>query len=164
MKSILLLLVLTLFSREIYSQPNKTNEMAEELLKLTCADSKSLQALQNRLGINKEAIISNYKLNKKDSILIDTLYQSISDAIKKEITPILLKNAFINAYSKTFNEQELANIINFYKSPSGAKWAENSNKVNLIVSDLLVDKESKVHNEIEKIKTDFFKSHNLAQQ
>ena len=90
--------------------------------------TKKIRALnRERSGLTIQNIlaIKIMEEKEKDKKHSTDFYNKLNDEITKGRTAVLIENAIINSYRRTFTEAEIDDLIKFYKSSAGKKMDNN---------------------------------------
>lgn len=117
-RSIFLILILGI-SLNCFSAP-ASRETVEELFKVTQAQ-KMMDSVYGQMdGIFKQTVEGMNVTEEKKPIL-DSFFAKYNTLIKEEMSWEKLKVPMAEAYSNVYTEEEVKDIIKFYKSPAGQK-------------------------------------------
>jgi len=107
MKKLILFLFVLAITGSAFSQVDSTKHHARELLEVTGSGNLGLQLMQN--------IFSSFKNQ------FPQVPGEFWEEMSKEVTGKELIELVIPIYSKYYTDEELVNLIAFYKSPLGQK-------------------------------------------
>lgn len=110
MKKYLCVFVCLFVLLPVFSQSNSKNDRIRELMNVTGAGKLGVQLLNN--------LITTYKRD------IPSVPEEFWDQFMKEVNPNELTELVIPIYSKYFTEEEISQIVQFYKTPIGRKMVE----------------------------------------
>lgn len=112
-KKIFITFILTLTSFQLYAKSK--NELAEELL---------------NIFNTKEVLEKSIKESMNNVSKENLPYQSIMrEYMVKYMSWDNIKADFAQAYADNFSEEELGDIVKFYKSPVGQKWIQKDEQI-----------------------------------
>lgn len=112
-KAAIIIFILSLTNLQLYAKSK--NELAEELLNIF----NTKEVFEKSINEN----IDNVSMENRP-------FQNImKEYMEKYMQWDSIKADFIHVYANNFTDEELADIINFYKSPAGKKWIEKDDKL-----------------------------------
>ena len=104
------------------SEESKRRALAEELMVMM--DMK--ENIEKAFDMVKEMIPDQVRqygdAGAEAATAAEKQAQDMMDFIQKEMSWDKIKEDYINVYSETFTEEELAGIVEFYKSPAGQSF------------------------------------------
>ncbi len=110
MKKYSCVLICTFIVLSAFSQSTAKNDRIRELMEVTGAVKLGVQLIDN--------MIATYK---KD---VPSVPAEFWDEFSKQINPNELTELVVPIYSKYFTDEEISQLIQFYKSPIGQKMVE----------------------------------------
>ena len=131
MKKIFLIVVMLLAARFGFAQEDTHRKLAEEFLSLTKVDQQ-MQMMLDQMKTMQTEQLSNEENSKEALAVQDEMYKVMSDAFRWE----KIKDKYIGIYVSEFSEDDLKEIIAFYKSPVGQKFLEKCKQGSRIESDI----------------------------
>jgi len=116
MKKIFILLVLNvLICEPLYGDENTHRDLAEELLVLT----KVEESREKNIEAFKQMFVSQLQTKNSPENGGENLLSIMTEIWDNDMSWDKIKEGFIDIYVEAFNEEELRQINEFYKSPSG---------------------------------------------
>lgn len=94
--------------------------LAKELLSLTVTQ-QSINQIMNAIKQMQLSQMKQMEPSKSESAEINKMNDKMMKLIGEELTEENIKNDFARIYADKFTEQELKDIITFYKSTTGQK-------------------------------------------
>ena len=76
-------------------------------------------------------ISSDSQYNEKQRAIVDSYRKQVGELLKQEMIWSRIENDIIDIYMKSFSEQELQEMIAFYKTPLGQKMIDKMPEVML---------------------------------
>ncbi len=93
----------------------------ERLLELTGLDH-SIEVMATQISQLVQAQVAQFPTDEKNSELVTRYLTEIHEMIMGELTWTNLKDDFVSAYDETFSEAEVADLVAFFTTPTGAKY------------------------------------------
>lgn len=101
----------------------KNRELAEELviaMEMPQALEQSFEMMKQMIPAQMEQMGVSGDETSEEGMAV---FKETMDFMAKELTWDNLKEDYITIYAETFTEEELAGLVEFYKSPVGSKFA-----------------------------------------
>lgn len=93
----------------------------EKLLEITHADNTA-KLLQNQIQQSLAAQVQQLNLTPADKPVVDKYSKELSTTILPELSWAKLKPDMVKAYTTTFNDEEVNDLIKFYTSKTGQSY------------------------------------------
>ncbi len=123
-KIILILVFVLIFGgSQAFASDNSHRGAAEELLLLTGAD-KMLDQVWGQLETLMNQQFQQMGATEEQKPILDNYTKKLVIIYKEEFNWSKLKDDFIDIYVRTYSEQELLEISEFYKTPAGRKFVQ----------------------------------------
>ena len=123
-KIILILVFVLIFGgSQAFASDNSHRDAAEELLLLTGAD-KMLDQVWGQLETLMNQQFQQMGATEKQKPILDNYTKKLVIIYKEEFNWNKLKDDFIDIYVRTYSEQELLAISEFYKTSAGRKFIQ----------------------------------------
>ena len=123
LKTVVFLMVLSLFSSFANADEVSHRAAAEELLLLTNAD-KMLKPMWEQMKIMMEQQFVQMGAPEESRPVLSRYISKMVKVMEEEFGWAKMKNDYIDIYVKTYTEGEIRAISEFYKSPAGKKFIE----------------------------------------
>ncbi len=119
MKKLVLVLIFLLSSNFVFADETQHRKLAEDLLRVTKIDERTQQMFDQIEDMQNKQLAGTENNEKAVA-----MQHEIMNLMKNYLSWGKLKGKYIEIYASTFTEQELIELINFYKSPIGQKYIE----------------------------------------
>ena len=95
----------------------------ERLLELTGMD-RSIEAMAAQISQLVQAQVAQLPTRESDSERVTEYLTRIHTLISRELNWDAVKHDFVRAYDRTFTEEEVARLVDFFESPAGSKYVD----------------------------------------
>jgi uncharacterized protein len=99
------------------------NAKIEEMMRLTHADT-TIQQFVDQIKTMQIAQLSKMDMPSGEREAADEMQQKVMALISDRLRWEKVKPAFVKLYADTYTEEEIASIVEFYKSPAGKAMLE----------------------------------------
>lgn len=130
MKNFLIYLFTLSLSFSALAESSK-RESVEELLKLTNAEAL-VSSIQGQIGNMLQGIPRQMNIKPDEQQIFDTYMQNSLDMMKQEVSWDKMKGTMVDIYLKHFSEQEIQDLLVFYRTKTGHAMIE---KMPMIMAD-----------------------------
>ena len=97
----------------------------EKLLEITHADNTA-KLLQSQVQGSLAQQVQQLNLNAADKPIVDKYSKELETTVLPELSWAKLKPDMIKAYSTTFNDEEIGDLIKFYTSKTGQAYLQKA--------------------------------------
>lgn len=130
MRKSILAVVLMLSATSLWAAPAATTgganpKTVEKLLEITHADNTA-KLLQSQIQQSLAQQVQALNLTAADKPIVDKYSKELNTTIMPELSWAKLKPDMVNAYSTTFNEEEINDLIKFYTSKTGQSYLQKA--------------------------------------
>lgn len=119
-KKLLVLLTLMMATSMVNADATKQRALAEEMLEVSQASSV-LDNMSKQVDAMFAQTVQQMNLTKDKQAEAEKYQQRLNTIMKEELSWDKLKGQFVDVYVDVFSEEELEELVAFYKSPLGQK-------------------------------------------
>ncbi|MFD2231614.1 DUF2059 domain-containing protein [Alkalimarinus sediminis] len=119
-KKLIVLLTLVFATSMVSADAAKHRALAEEMLEVSKASSV-LDNMSQQVNVMFAQTVQQMNLPQERQAEAEKYQQRLNAIMKEELSWEKLKGQFADVYVDVFNEQELKELVEFYKSPLGQK-------------------------------------------
>ncbi|MBB1328625.1 DUF2059 domain-containing protein [Pseudoalteromonas sp. SR43-7] len=148
-----LLLSLLIFSSSLYAEQNTKQQKIDELIKVMNLDSM-VDSMYGQVEGMMKGMSDQMGVKPSDQAIFDKYYGDMTTVLKTEMSWAKMQPMMVNVYDKHFSEQEIADMLAFYKTDTGQKILE---KMPVVMQESMQMSQSLMKDAMPKIQT-------LAQQ
>jgi hypothetical protein len=123
--AVLMLSVTSLWAAPAASTGGANPKTVEKLLELTHADNTA-KMLQSQVQQSLAQQVQQLNLTAADKPIVDKYSKELSTTILPELSWAKLKPDMVSAYSTTFTEGEITDLIKFYTSKTGQSYLQKA--------------------------------------
>lgn len=130
MRKSILAAVLMLSATSLWAAPAATTggasaKTVEKLLEITHADNTA-KLLQGQIQQSLAQQVQQLNLTPADKPIVDKYSKELNTTIMPELSWAKLKPDMVTAYTTTFNEDEINDLIKFYTSKTGQSYLQKA--------------------------------------
>jgi len=148
-----LLLSLLIFSSSLYAEQNTKQQKIDELISVMNLDSMIDSTYGQVEGMMK-GMSDQMGVKPSEQAIFDKYYGDMMTVLKTQMSWAKMQPMMISVYDKHFSEQEIADMLAFYKTDTGQKILE---KMPVVMQESMQMSQSLMKDAMPKIQT-------LAQQ
>ena len=148
-----LLLSLLIFSSSLYAEQNTKQQKIDELIKVMNLDSM-VDSMYGQVEGMMKGMSDQMGVKPSEQTIFDKYYGDMTTVLKTEMSWAKMQPMMVNVYDKHFSEQEIADMLAFYKTDTGQKILE---KMPVVMQESMQMSQSLMKDAMPKIQT-------LAQQ
>ncbi|GAB0110725.1 MULTISPECIES: DUF2059 domain-containing protein [Pseudoalteromonas] len=148
-----LLLSLLIFSSSLYAEQNTKQQKIDELIKVMNLDSM-VDSMYGQVEGMMKGMSDQMGVKPSEQAIFDKYYGDMTTVLKTEMSWAKMQPMMVNVYDKHFSEQEIADMLAFYKTDTGQKILE---KMPVVMQESMQMSQSLMKDAMPKIQT-------LAQQ
>ncbi|EGI74515.1 hypothetical protein PH505_af00320 [Pseudoalteromonas distincta] len=148
-----LLLSLLIFSSSLYAEQNTKQQKIDELIKVMNLDSM-VDSMYGQVEGMMKGMSDQMGVKPSEQAIFDKYYSDMTTVLKTEMSWAKMQPMMVNVYDKHFSEQEIADMLAFYKTDTGQKILE---KMPVVMQESMQMSQSLMKDAMPKIQT-------LAQQ
>lgn len=119
-KKLLVLLTLMMATSMVNADATKQRALAEEMLEVSQASSV-LDNMSKQVDAMFAQTVQQMNLTEDKQAEAEKYQQRLNTIMKEELSWDKLKGQFVDVYVDVFSEEELEELVAFYKSPLGQK-------------------------------------------
>ncbi len=109
----------------VWADMDAHRQAAEQVLKLTNAH-RMLEPMIRQMQQSQLKQLEEMNLSKDAYVITEKYILRMNELIKAELTWEKMKDDYINLYARKFSEQELEELVQFFKSSIGQKMLEKN--------------------------------------
>ena len=109
----------------LWADTEAHRQAAEQVLNLTNAH-KMLEPMIQQMQQRQLKQLEEMNLSKDAYVITEKYILQMNELIKAELTWDKMKDDYINLYASVFSEQELEDLVQFFKSSIGQKMVEKN--------------------------------------
>ncbi|MBB1289172.1 DUF2059 domain-containing protein [Pseudoalteromonas sp. SR43-6] len=148
-----LLLSLLIFSSSLYAEQNTKQQKIDELISVMNLDSM-VDSMYGQVEGMMKGMSDQMGVEPSEQAIFDKYYGDMTTVLKTEMSWAKMQPMMVNVYDKHFSEQEIADMLAFYKTDTGQKILE---KMPVVMQESMQMSQSLMKDAMPKIQT-------LAQQ
>ena len=148
-----LLLSLLIFSSSLYDEQNTKQQKIDELISVMNLDSM-VDSMYGQVEGMMKGMSDQMGVKPSEQAIFDKYYGDMTTVLKTEMSWAKMQPMMVNVYDKHFSEQEIADMLAFYKTDTGQKILE---KMPVVMQESMQMSQSLMKDAMPKIQT-------LAQQ
>ena len=148
-----LLLSLLIFSSSLYAEKNTKQQKIDELISVMNLDSM-VDSMYGQVEGMMKGMSDQMGVKPSEQAIFDKYYGDMTTVLKTEMSWAKMQPMMVNVYDKHFSEQEVADMLAFYKTDTGQKILE---KMPVVMQESMQMSQSLMKDAMPKIQT-------LAQQ
>lgn len=148
-----LLLSLLIFSSSLYAEQNTKQQKIDELINVMNLDSM-VDSMYGQVEGMMKGMSDQMGVKPSEQAIFDKYYGDMTTVLKTEMSWAKMQPMMVNVYDKHFSEQEIADMLAFYKTDTGQKILE---KMPVVMQESMQMSQSLMKDAMPKIQT-------LAQQ
>ncbi|ATC87181.1 MULTISPECIES: DUF2059 domain-containing protein [Pseudoalteromonas] len=148
-----LLLSLLIFSSSLYAEQNTKQQKIDELISVMNLDSM-VDSMYGQVEGMMKGMSDQMGVKPSEQAIFDKYYSDMTTVLKTEMSWAKMQPMMISVYDKHFSEQEIADMLAFYKTDTGQKILE---KMPVVMQESMQMSQSLMKDAMPKIQT-------LAQQ
>ena len=148
-----LLLSLLIFSSSLYAEQNTKQQKIDELISVMNLDSM-VDSMYGQVEGMMKGMSDQMGVKPSEQAIFDKYYSDMTTVLKTEMSWAKMQPMMVNVYDKHFSEQEVADMLAFYKTDTGQKILE---KMPVVMQESMQMSQSLMKDAMPKIQT-------LAQQ
>ncbi|MBB1280339.1 DUF2059 domain-containing protein [Pseudoalteromonas sp. SR41-1] len=148
-----LLLSLLIFSSSLYAEQNTKQQKIDELISVMNLDSM-VDSMYGQVEGMMKGMSDQMGVKPSEQAIFDKYYSDMTTVLKTEMSWAKMQPMMVNVYDKHFSEQEIADMLAFYKTDTGQKILE---KMPVVMQESMQMSQSLMKDAMPKIQT-------LAQQ
>lgn len=148
-----LLLSLLIFSSSLYAEQNTKQQKIDELISVMNLDSM-VDSMYGQVEGMMKGMSDQMGVKPSEQAIFDKYYGDMTTVLKTEMSWAKMQPMIVNVYDKHFSEQEIADMLAFYKTDTGQKILE---KMPVVMQESMQMSQSLMKDAMPKIQT-------LAQQ
>ncbi|MBB1345378.1 MULTISPECIES: DUF2059 domain-containing protein [unclassified Pseudoalteromonas] len=148
-----LLLSLLIFSSSLYAEQNTKQQKIDELINVMNLDSM-VDSMYGQVEGMMKGMSDQMGVKPSEQAIFDKYYSDMTTVLKTEMSWAKMQPMMVNVYDKHFSEQEIADMLAFYKTDTGQKILE---KMPVVMQESMQMSQSLMKDAMPKIQT-------LAQQ
>lgn len=122
MKKVVFLALMLVISVNCFSAP-ASKETIDELFKVTQTE-KMMDSVYGQMDGMFKQMVQGMNVTEENKPILDSFFVKYNTLIKQEMSWKKLKDPMAEAYASVYTEDEVKDIIKFYKSPAGKKMVE----------------------------------------
>lgn len=153
------IVMLLTFSINCLATP-ATKETIDELFEVTQAQ-KMMDSIYGQMDGMFKQMVEGMNVSESQKPILDNFFVKYNALIKEDMSWEKLKGPMAEAYAKVYSEDEVKDIIKFYKSPPGqkmlVKMPELMHASMVIVQDIMKDMMPKINKLQNELKTELEK-------
>jgi len=138
MRKIIIITILFLTTYNISGATDNKRQLVEELIILTNVEA-SIDAIFSQMGNMMKGTEQQLGIKPEEKEFFNNYMSKVNSLIREEINWESIKNPTIDIYIKHYTEQELKDIVVFYKTESGKSMIK---KMPLVVQDSMAISQS----------------------
>ncbi|KAA1158986.1 DUF2059 domain-containing protein [Pseudoalteromonas distincta] len=148
-----LLLSLLIFSSSLYAEQSTKQQKIDELINVMNLDSM-VDSMYGQVEGMMKGMSDQMGVKPSEQAIFDKYYGDMTTVLKTEMSWAKMQPMMVNVYDKHFSEQEIADMLAFYKTDTGQKILE---KMPVVMQESMQMSQSLMKDAMPKIQT-------LAQQ
>ena len=148
-----LLLSLLIFSSSLHAEQNTKQQKIDELISVMNLDSM-VDSMYGQVEGMMKGMSDQMGVKPSEQAIFDKYYGDMTTVLKTEMSWAKMQPMMVNVYDKHFSEQEIADMLAFYKTDTGQKILE---KMPVVMQESMQMSQSLMKDAMPKIQT-------LAQQ
>ncbi|MBB1354424.1 MULTISPECIES: DUF2059 domain-containing protein [Pseudoalteromonas] len=148
-----LLVSLLIFSSSLYAEQNTKQQKIDELISVMNLDSM-VDSMYGQVEGMMKGMSDQMGVKPSEQAIFDKYYGDMTTVLKTEMSWAKMQPMMVNVYDKHFSEQEIADMLAFYKTDTGQKILE---KMPVVMQESMQMSQSLMKDAMPKIQT-------LAQQ
>ena len=118
-----LLLSLLIFSSSLYAEQNTKQQKIDELISVMNLDSM-VDSMYGQVEGMMKGMSDQMGVKPSEQAIFDKYYGDMTTVLKTEMSWSKMQPMMISVYDKHFSEQEIADMLAFYKTNTGQKILE----------------------------------------
>ena len=142
-----LLLSLLIFSSSLYAEQNTKQQKIDELIKVMNLDSM-VDSMYGQVEGMMKGMSDQMGVKPSEQTIFDKYYGDMTTVLKTEMSWAKMQPMMVNVYDKHFSEQEIADMLAFYKTDTGQKILE---KMPVVMQESMQMSQSLVQDAMPKI-------------
>jgi len=123
--AVLMLSVTSLSAAPAAGTGGASAKTVEKLLEITHADNTA-KMLQGQIQQSLAQQVQQLNLGAADKPIVDKYSKELNTTILPELSWAKLKPDMVNAYTSTFTEEEVGDLIKFYTSKTGQSYLQKA--------------------------------------
>ncbi|MEL0641064.1 DUF2059 domain-containing protein [Pseudoalteromonas aliena] len=148
-----LLLSLLIFSSSLYAEQSTKQQEIDELISVMNLDSM-VDSMYDQVEGMIKGMSGKMDVKPSEQAIFDKYYGDMTTVLKTEMSWAKMQPMMVNVYDKHFSEQEIADMLAFYKTDTGQKILK---KMPVVMQESMQMSQSLMKDAMPKIQT-------LAQQ
>ena len=118
-----LLLSLLIFSSSLYAEQNSKQQKIDELINVMNMDAM-VDSMYGQVEGMMKGMSDQMGIKPSEQAIFDKYYGDMTTVLKTEMSWAKMQPMMISVYEKHFSEQEIADMLAFYKTDTGQKILE----------------------------------------
>ncbi|KAA1150028.1 DUF2059 domain-containing protein [Pseudoalteromonas sp. FUC4] len=118
-----LLLSLLIFSSSLYAEQNTKQQKIDELINVMNMDAM-VDSMYGQVEGMMKGMSDQMGVKPSEQAIFDKYYSDMTTVLKTEMSWAKMQPMMVNVYDKHFSEQEIADMLAFYKTDTGQKILE----------------------------------------
>ncbi|ATG77045.1 DUF2059 domain-containing protein [Pseudoalteromonas sp. 1_2015MBL_MicDiv] len=118
-----LLLSLLIFSSSLYAEQNSKQQKIDELINVMNMDAM-VDSMYGQVEGMMKGMSDQMGVKPSEQAIFDKYYGDMTTVLKTEMSWAKMQPMMISVYDKHFSEQEIADMLAFYKTDTGQKILE----------------------------------------
>ena len=110
-----LLLSLLIFSSSLYAEQNTKQQKIDELISVMNLDSM-VDSMYGQVEGMMKGMSDQMGVKPSEQAIFDKYYGDMTTVLKTEMSWAKMQPMMVNVYDKHFSEQEIADMLAFYKT------------------------------------------------
>ncbi|MCQ8890052.1 DUF2059 domain-containing protein [Pseudoalteromonas carrageenovora] len=115
-----LLLSLLIFSSSLYAEQNTKQQKIDELINVMNMDAM-VDSMYGQVEGMMKNMSAQMGVKPSEQAIFDKYYADMTNVLKSEMSWEKMQPMMVNVYDKHFKEQEIADMLAFYKTETGQK-------------------------------------------
>ncbi|MEL0654222.1 DUF2059 domain-containing protein [Pseudoalteromonas issachenkonii] len=118
-----LLLSLLIFSSSLYAEQNTKQQKIDELINVMNMDAM-VDSMYGQVEGMMKGMSDQMGVKPSEQAIFDKYYSDMTTVLKTEMSWAKMQPMMVNVYDMHFSEQEIADMLAFYKTDTGQKILE----------------------------------------
>ena len=120
-----LLLSLLIFSSSLYAEQNTKQQKIDELISVMNLDSM-VDSMYGQVEGMMKGMSDQMGVKPSEQAIFDKYYGDMTTVLKTEMSWAKMQPMMVNVYDKHFSEQEIADMLAFYKTYRAKNTRKNA--------------------------------------
>ncbi|MDO3385810.1 DUF2059 domain-containing protein [Gilvimarinus sp. SDUM040013] len=143
----IIILALLLMSSGLHASEESKREKLMELVNVMDMDSM-VDAMYSQMESMMQNMSTEMGITPSEKPIFDEYYRKMTAVLKEEVSWQKMRPIAVDIYDRNFNEAEITDMLNFYKTPTGQSILQ---KMPIVMQDSMQMSQGLVQNALPKI-------------